>query len=197
MDDITETKLPLAPPAPAECKPLLLLVDDMPQNLQVLTSHLGRDYDLAITTQGRQTLDMALAHPPDLILLDVMMPDLDGFEVCKALKANVKTATIPVIFLTARVDVDSVVKGFELGAVDYVTKPFRAAELRARVKTHVQLHQLKRFLSMCSYCHKIRNEKDEWERVDFYLYRKAGTLFSHGICPACRDHLLMDVDRRS
>ena len=125
----------------------VLIVDDTPQNIQVLGTVLReQNYQINVAQNGLQALDSVEKVPPDLILLDVMMPELDGFETCKRLKANDDTKDIPVIFLTAKVETDDVVHGFELGAVDYVTKPFNATELLARVRTHLELQRLRREL---------------------------------------------------
>lgn len=121
-------------------KPLILIVDDVPQNLQVLGSFLsGRDYEISMAANGQKALEMANKIWPDLILLDVIMPEMDGFQVCRELKARAETKDIPVIFLTAKTQMEDILKGFEVGAVDYVTKPFSKEELLARVSTHVAL----------------------------------------------------------
>ena len=125
----------------------ILIVDDTLQNIQVLGTVLREQgYQLNVAQNGRQALDMAQKVLPDLILLDVMMPEMDGHETCEHLKADPATAEIPVIFLTAKVETDDIVKGFELGAVDYVTKPFNATELLRRVQTHLQLSLLQKDL---------------------------------------------------
>ncbi|UCH92696.1 MAG: hybrid sensor histidine kinase/response regulator [Candidatus Aminicenantes bacterium] len=121
-------------------KPLIFIVEDVPRNLQVLFHILKKgEYRIAAASNGCQALDMIPAAQPDLVLLDIMMPEMDGFEVCRQLKKNPVTADIPIIFLTAKADITDVVKGFEIGAVDYVTKPFNPAELLARVKIHLEL----------------------------------------------------------
>lgn len=121
-------------------KPLVLLVDDIPQNVQVLHQILNTgDYSFAIATSGKETLKSVKKKLPDLILLDIMLGDIDGFEVCKRLKENPDTAAVPIIFLTAKVGLEDKVRGFKLGAVDYITKPFEDAEVVARVQTHIQL----------------------------------------------------------
>jgi DNA-binding response OmpR family regulator len=121
-------------------KPLILLVDDVPQNIQILHQILDMgEYSFAIATSGKETLHMVGKKLPDLILLDIMLGDIDGFEVCEQLKKNPETATVPIIFLTAKVGVEDKVKGFKLGALDYITKPFEDAEVVARVHTHIQL----------------------------------------------------------
>jgi putative two-component system response regulator len=106
-----------------DTRPLLLLVDDEPTNLQVLRHILQDDYRLLFAKEGVRALEMVQRETPDLILLDVMMPSMTGYEVCQALKANAALASIPVIFVTALGDVDDEARGFEVGAVDYITKP--------------------------------------------------------------------------
>jgi PAS domain S-box-containing protein len=127
-------------------KPLLLLVDDHATNLQILSLLLEREYAIVTAQNGLEALNVAERQQPDLLLLDIMMPDLDGFEVCRRLKAGVATRDIPIIFLTAKTESDDVLQGFEVGAVDYVTKPFRREELQARVRTHLRLRQAERLL---------------------------------------------------
>jgi signal transduction histidine kinase/HPt (histidine-containing phosphotransfer) domain-containing protein len=120
-------------------KALILLVDDNSKNLQLLGQVLASQYRTGIAQNGREALRIAGKMKPDLILLDVMMPEMDGFMVCESLKASAETQDIPIIFLTARMETDDIIRAFELGAVDYVTKPFRREELLARVRTHVSL----------------------------------------------------------
>ncbi len=119
-------------------RPCLLLVDDTPANIQVLVGLLQSDYELKVATRGAQALKICEQTPHiDLILLDVMMPEMDGYEVCRQLRANPATRELPIIFLTAKTETDDVVRGFETGANDYVTKPFRPPELLARVRTQL------------------------------------------------------------
>lgn len=127
-------------------QPLILLVDDHATNLQILTMLLEPEYRTVSAQNGEEALEQARRQPPDLILLDIMMPDLDGFEVCTRLKADEQTSAIPIIFLSARTESDDVIQGFEVGAVDYVTKPFRREELLARVKTHLRLKHAEQLL---------------------------------------------------
>ena len=122
---------------------LILVVDDSPANLEVVCETLSdTGYFVATAINGDRALKRVQTYPPALILLDVQMPKIDGFETCKRLRAEPKTANIPIIFTTALSDGDSKVKGFVLGAVDYITKPFQEQEVLARVKTHLQLRQL-------------------------------------------------------
>jgi len=128
-------------------KPRVLIVDDESFYTEVLDNLLRDDYIIDIVDNGTEALRRAAAEPrPDLILLDIMMEDIDGYEVCKRLKANALTTDIPVIFLTVRSDVDDEVHGFNLGAVDYITKPMSPPIVRARVRTHIEIQQLRKRL---------------------------------------------------
>lgn len=118
----------------------LLIVDDIPENIQVLGNILrSAGYEVAFTDNGHDAIEKSKIIDFDLILLDIMMPQMDGFEVSRIIKSNPKSQKIPIIFITAKTDSDSIVKGFELGAVDYLTKPFKTPELLARVRTHIML----------------------------------------------------------
>ena len=120
-------------------RPRLLLVDDEPTNLQVLRHILQADYRLLFATDGERALQVAREQRPDLVLLDIMMPNMDGYAVCCALKADAATASIPVIFITALNDSQDETAGFDVGAVDYITKPVSPPVVRARVRTHLSL----------------------------------------------------------
>jgi len=123
----------------------ILIVDDTPANIQTLSAILKeKGYQISVATNGRQALEVVQRIRPDLILLDVMMPEMDGFEACKKLKASLEWHDIPIIFLTAKTETEDIVRGFELGAVDYVGKPFNAHELLARVSTHLSIDRLRR-----------------------------------------------------
>ncbi len=118
----------------------ILIVDDVPKNIQVAANILqNTNYNISFANDGKTALSIAGDRKFDLILLDIMMPEMDGFQVCEELKKEPKTKDTPVIFLTAKTDVESIVKGFETGASDYVTKPFNPHELAARVKTQLKL----------------------------------------------------------
>ncbi len=120
--------------------PLVLIVDDMPKNLQILGNYLRKEgYKVEFAIDGESALDWIKRVDFDLVLLDVMMPGIDGFEVCRTIKRDPIKQKIPVIFLTAKVDTESILNGFELGAVDYVFKPFNKKELIARVRTQIEL----------------------------------------------------------
>ena len=120
-------------------RPRLLLVDDEPTNLQVLRHILQADYRLLFATDGERALQVAREQRPDLVLLDIMMPNMDGYAVCRALKADAATASIPVIFITALDDSQDETAGFDVGGVDYLTKPVSPPVVRARVRTHLSL----------------------------------------------------------
>ena len=125
----------------------ILVVDDTPENIDLLVEILKADYKVKAARNGEQGLKIArLASPPDLILLDIMMPDIDGFEVCRQLKEDPITCDIPIIFVTAKITTDDEIQGFELGAVDYITKPISPPVVLARVKTHIALHDQNREL---------------------------------------------------
>lgn len=128
-------------PAPS-AKKLILIVDDTPTNLGVISGALGDTYRTKVATNGQKALAIASAEDkPDLILLDVMMPEMDGYEVCTRLKADPATQEIPVIFLTGQTSVEDETRGFNVGAVDYVHKPFSPAIVKARVHNHIQLRE--------------------------------------------------------
>ena len=128
-------------------KPSILIVDDESFYTEVLDNLLREEYDINIVSNGTDALAKAVELPqPDLILLDIMMEDMDGYEVCKHLKQDLATKEIPVIFLTAKSDVDDEVLGFNLGAVDYITKPMSPPIVRARGRTHIEIIQLRKKL---------------------------------------------------
>lgn len=201
--------------------PIILIVDDVPKNLQVLGTILKKkNYKVSALNNGKQAIEMVNKINPDLILLDIMMPDMNGFEVCEILKNSDTTKDIPVIFLTAKSDDEDIVNGFELGAVDYVKKPFSSAELLARVKTHIQLKRMREsleiknkyleesllhikrlegFLPICSNCKKIREKNSDpsknssWINLENYIGDNSEAEFTHSICPDCSDGLYSEL----
>jgi sigma-B regulation protein RsbU (phosphoserine phosphatase) len=129
-------------------KKLVLVVDDAPASLQVVRSILKDDFKIRVATSGAKALDLVKAKPqPDLILLDVTMPEMDGYEFCEILKAAPDTRDIPVIFLTGKTEADDETKGFKAGAVDYIHKPFSPAVVKARVHTHLVLREAREQLA--------------------------------------------------
>lgn len=174
-------------------KSLILAVDDKPQNLQFLGKLMADNgYDVGVAQNGHQALEFVKKNSPDLVLLDIMMPDMDGYEVCRQLKSNLSTRHIPIIFVTAKTDSEDIVKGFEAGSVDYVTKPFNSAELLARIATHIEIKILRGLLPICSQCKKIRDDEGFWKQVDNYIEAHSQVTFSHGICPDCMVDLYGD-----
>lgn len=128
-------------------KPLVLIVDDNSTNIEVLVNALQDDYCLGIAKNGAKAIRYANKHHPRLILLDIMMPDMNGYEVCRRLKESPETEDIVIIFITAVSETSSKAKGFEVGAVDYITKPFNVAEVKARTLTHLSLGKMQEELS--------------------------------------------------
>lgn len=193
----------------------ILLVDDLPRNLQVLALLLDRaGYRISMAMSGPQALAMVAQDAPDLLLLDIMMPGMDGLEICRRLKADPDHADIPVIFLTAKAELEDLEAGFRLGAVDYVTKPFRGGELLARVATHVSLRQALRrerelrrsledtlaqvktlsgLLPICAKCKKIRDDNGYWNQIETYISAHSAADFTHGICPDCSHDLYPEM----
>ncbi|WP_256361526.1 response regulator [Methylomonas koyamae] len=125
-------------------KPKILVVDDTPASLKLLSELLrAEDYEVRSAIDGELALESAFDNPPDLVLLDIMMPGIDGFEVCRRLKAHPATRQVPVIFVSTLSDTEEKVQGFQLGAVDYVSKPYQREELLARVRTHLEIERLR------------------------------------------------------
>jgi len=139
-------------PAPADSKPTILIVDDTPANLDLLVEILKADFRTKVATRGDKALELAFSgNPPDLVLLDIMMPGLNGYEVCERLKANPATRAIPVIFVTAMSEVEDETRGLELGGVDYVTKPISPPIVKARIRTHLAVSAQSRELQRMVY----------------------------------------------
>lgn len=144
-------------------RPTVLVVDDTPANLSLLSNLLKEHYRVKVANNGHKALELVAAALPDLVLLDIMMPDMDGYEVCRQLKANSRTRDIPVIFITAKTEVEDEMLGLALGAVDYLTKPVVPAIVMARVSTHLALRQLSRELEQKNQI--LNNEKEQLEDI--------------------------------
>lgn len=154
-------------------KGTLLIVDDVPNNLKMLFTYLrDRDFKIRIAQDGEDALEQIAYSKPDLVLLDVMMPKLDGFEVCRRLKANPETADIPVIFMTALTDTVDKVQGFEIGAVDYLTKPVQQEEVLARIAAHLSLSKMKKLLEQQIQMREQDNQALEQRNRDLEAYAK-------------------------
>jgi DNA-binding response OmpR family regulator len=200
----------------------LLVVEDNLQNLKVLLGLLKNSgFRIIVAQSGEEALARISPLVPDLILLDVMMPGMDGFETCRRLKANETTREIPVIFMTALGDVESKLKGFEMGGVDYVTKPIEYQEVIARLNAHLTIRRLQQdlveknaelqakneelqqaldqvkllsgLLPICANCKKIRDDQGYWQDVAGYIRDHSEAEFTHGICPDCMQKLYPDL----
>lgn len=181
-------------------KSKILIVDDVPENIRMLMEILKDDHEIIPATSGEDALKKARVEPmPDLILLDIVMPGIDGYEVCKTLKEDEKTSNITVIFLTAISEVMDDAKAFDIGAVDFITKPFNPATVKARIKTQlklkntidklkkalVEVKELSCLLPICASCKKIRDDKGYWNQIEKYFLDHSDITFSHSICPDC------------
>ena len=123
-------------------KHTILLVDDVRLNLDILKKILNKNYNILCAESGKRAIDIVKSTHIDLVLLDIMMPDVDGYEVCNIIKQNKETKDIPVIFITSKIDEKSIVKGYDIGAIDYITKPYKKLELVAKIKTHLKIKKL-------------------------------------------------------
>ncbi len=192
-------------------KPIVMIVDDVAENLKILIELLKDEYQLIPVKSGKTALEKLARDPlPDLALLDIVMPDMDGYELCAKLKAGSRTKDIPVIFITAVSEAMDDAKAFELGAVDYVPKPFNPHTVKARVNTHIKLHRtlkelqealkdirtLSGFIPICASCKKIRDDKGFWNQVEIYIQDRSDAQFSHGICPDCRDEFYPMISKK-
>ncbi|MBF0311263.1 MAG: response regulator [Magnetococcales bacterium] len=149
----------------------IFVVDDTETNIDILLETLGDTYEVSVALDGQTALEDIPDREPDLILLDVMMPEMDGYEVCRRLKREVRTRDIPVIFVTAKQETEDETHGLELGAVDYITKPFSPAVVKARVKTHLALAHAKRDLALANEVleEKVRLRTEELHQKNIEL----------------------------
>ncbi|MDM8551557.1 response regulator [Desulfobacterales bacterium HSG2] len=201
----------------------ILIVDDKLENLRLLARILKeKGYVVRQLREGKMVMSSVLSNPPDLILLDIVMPETDGYEVCRQLKAEERTCDIPVIFISALNDMPDKVRAFFVGGVDYVTKPFQEEEVLARVETHLTLRRLQKaleeknarleeknlqleealanvrtlrgLLPICANCKRIRDDKGYWNRIEAYVESHSDARFSHGLCEECSDKLYGDQE---
>lgn len=185
----------------------ILVVDDQPANLKVLMQVLqDADFHILVANSGNRALQLVSRQLPDIILLDVMMSGLDGFETCRLLKQNPATTNIPVIFMTALNSLDDELHGFDAGGVDYVTKPFHQQKVLARIRAHLtirrqqrmilekneqlkralaEIKQLSGILPICCRCKKVREDNGYWKQVEKYISEHSDAEFTHGFCPEC------------
>jgi CheY-like chemotaxis protein len=203
---------------PAVSPKIILIVDDNPTNLGVLFDYLKElGHRVLVHTNGESAIAATRQMSPDIILLDVMMPGIDGFETCRRLKANNATKDIPVIFMTALTDTVDEVKGLEVGAVDYITKPIKTEIVSARINTHLALRNtqkqleernlqlqhaldniktLEGMIPICANCKQVRDDEGFWQQVEVYIRDHTDAKFSHGICPDCMESLYPDYHQR-
>ncbi len=182
-------------------KDLILIVDDNPENIEFLANLLQeKGYDLAFALNGEKALEVVVPTRPELILLDVMMPEMDGYEVCRKLKTFPACKHIPVIFLTAKTDTDDIIRGFDVGGNDYVTKPFNSRELLVRIRNQLELKKskeeiktLRGLIPICSYCKNIRDDKGYWAQLETYMSDHTDAVFTHGVCPACHEKVVTEL----
>lgn len=148
----------------------ILVVDDAPENVEVLGGLLGERYNVKVALNGEKALQLVSTYPvPDLILLDVMMPGMDGYEVCHRLKTSIETAKIPIIFVTAKADAADETRGFQLGAADYITKPISPSIVEARVETHLALYDQRQDLEQ-----QVRNRTRELDESRLQIIQRLG-----------------------
>jgi PleD family two-component response regulator len=182
------------PPQPT----VIMAVDDSSVNLKLLKSILEPHGYLTRTALNAEDAFKLLAiEKPELILLDVVMPEGDGFETALRLKKSPGLMEIPIIFLTSLNETKDIVRGFEVGGVDYVTKPFNPPELLARIRTHIELKRARKeiltlhgLLPICARCKKIRDQSGQWQAMESYISERSNAEFSHSVCPECRRILL-------
>lgn len=196
----------------------ILAVDDEPINIQLIKAALKEDYDFLTAMNGHEAVEQLELYKPDIILLDVLMPELNGFEVCSIIKADERYVDIPIIFMTALDTHEGALQGLELGAVDYLTKPVNIELLKLRVRNHLvmkeqrdlleeqnikleaalaQVKMLEGIIPICSYCKKIRDDKNSWHQLEEYISNHSEALFSHGICPECYAKEVGDIKKRT
>lgn len=180
----------------------ILIVDDNADNIEIIKFILETipEYDVYTASDGKSAIQIVNKIIPDIILLDIIMPEMDGFAVANEIKSNPKTKDIPVIFITSLDDIKNKKRAFEIGGVDYITKPFYNSEILCRVKTHLKLKNLidelrqaldniqtlKGLLPICAWCKKIRDDKGYWQQVETYISLHSKADFTHSICPECK-----------
>jgi CheY-like chemotaxis protein len=204
-------------------RPILLVVDDEPINIEVIAHTMGGECEILAATGGRQALEIAAQTIPDLILLDVSMPEMDGYETLRRLKEMEAMNNIPVMFVTAFGAEEFELRGLKLGAVDYIVKPVRPELVKQRVRNMLELRNsrellaeqvlelqelnrklqiemdnvktLRGLLPICCVCKKIRDDKGYWNQLETYITQNAGIEFSHGYCPECLEKALRDIGK--
>jgi len=202
---------------------VILVVDDEPVNIRVISSALKNEYDIITALNGHEAISQLKNSRPDLILLDVMMPDVNGFDVCRIIKSNALFIDIPVIFLSAMESHEDVRRGLDIGGIDYLTKPVDLELLKLRVRNHIEskersdlvkeqrdllasqkeeleaalarVKQLEGIIPICSYCKKIRDDQNSWHQLEHYITEHSEALFSHGLCPGCAEEQMKELEK--
>ena len=177
---------------------VIMAIDDNTINLRLLKSILEpQGYTTMTALSAEEAFRLFKKERPELILLDVVMPVMDGFETALRIKKSPGYKEIPIIFLTALNETKDIVKGFDAGGVDYVTKPFNPPELLARIRTHIELRRAREeiqtlhgLLPICARCKRIRDTGGNWQVLESYISERSQAEFSHGICPECMHDLL-------
>lgn len=194
----------------------ILVVDDSNSASKLLVDILAAEgHQVRVANSGQLAMSSVMKLLPDLILLDVQMPGIDGFKVCRWIKEDAKLKGIPVIFISAASNVKDIVMGFHAGGVDYITKPFQVEEVLARVETQLQLKRQKELLEqrtaeleealakvkalsgiipICASCKKIRDDHGYWSQVEIYIRDHSDAIFSHAVCPECVQALYGDMN---
>jgi DNA-binding response OmpR family regulator len=181
----------------------ILIADDDRMSTTMLSRTLEQwGFEAVVAHNGAAAWDIIVSDtPPALAILDWMMPELDGVELCRRIRATSLRWPVYVILLTARNSRQDLVAGLEAGADDYLTKPFDPDELRARIhvgrRTLALIANIKRLsglLPICSYCKRIRSDKDYWEQVESYITEHTDAMFTHGICPSCMVKVMAQLD---
>jgi CheY-like chemotaxis protein len=192
----------------------ILIVDDEPGNIEILSETLGNNYEILFAVSGKEALEIAKHQIPDLIILDIIMPVMSGYEVLRNLRLNQSLKEIPVIFITALNQEDQETRGLMLGAVDYISKPFNIAIVKLRVKTQLELKlqrdiliqrneelqtalakikTLSGLLPICASCKKIRDDQGYWTQLEYYISEHSEAEFTHGCCPECMKKLYPEM----
>lgn len=192
----------------------ILIVDDEPGNIEILSESLGNSYEILFATSGKEALEIAKHQMPDMIILDIIMPVMSGYDVLRNLKLNESLKNIPVIFITALNQEDQETRGLALGAVDYISKPFNTSIVKLRVKTQLELKlqrdalirrnaelqkalakikTLSGLLPICASCKKIRDDQGYWTQLESYISEHSEAEFTHGCCPECMKKLYPEM----
>ena len=200
---------------------VIVVVDDIKDNVHFLVDTLKAEgYRIRPALSGAAALTIIENETPDMVLLDIMMPVMDGYEVCRRIRERPEARNVPIIFLSALDDIANKVKGFHAGGIDYITKPFMAEEVLVRIRAHLSVKRLqtelveqnthlkrlneelqralkeikvlKEILPICSSCRRIRDEKGDWAPLETYVQTHTDTNFSHGVCPECAKKIYPD-----